>query len=444
MANVKRIVCIVPDTGEGGLFQFYNQLIPALARHAEIHVVFASPTHVSSTPSISGARCHVVHAEAARSRVVDLMDGPLALAPTAARAVAVADLAWETAAKLEPDCVEVCDWPLAFAPAVFAQKLPYVVQCHGSMGQLGQHDPQPGQGLEGFVVQLIESQLMNYAHRVQTYSTANAAFWQSATNGPVELIRPAFALPDLRPLHDPVSDRAAVFGRLQIWKGPHILCDALRILGSQAPSCDWYGAMKPWGGSGLAADKFLQSNYSEIWGNRFFYHPNVPRTEVADIQTRALFNVVPSTWDVFNFTAVEAMAAGRPTIISTGAGASELIIDGENGFTFDNAEPESLAASIERVLSISERRRIEIAMAGRETIEKSLDPRLIARQRMSAYEAAVRSFRAKPLAESTEWIRQRIYQKNDQRSVVDEMLGMVPIDKISSHVRRRLFRKFGL
>lgn len=43
----------------------------------------------------------------------------------------------------------------------------------------------------------------------------------------------------------------------------------------------------------------------------------------------------PSIEDTFNLAVLEAMAYGKPCIVSSNAGASEIIKDGENGFVFD-------------------------------------------------------------------------------------------------------------
>ncbi len=56
--------------------------------------------------------------------------------------------------------------------------------------------------------------------------------------------------------------------------------------------------------------------------------PQQPFEQTARLQAQAAFMVVPSLWDTFNFTCVEAMWSGRPVICSRGAGASELIEDG--------------------------------------------------------------------------------------------------------------------
>ena len=117
-----------------------------------------------------------------------------------------------------------------------------------------------------------------------------------------------------------------------------------------------------------------------------------------------MFNLVPSSWDVFNFTAAEAMASARPTIVSTGAGASELIVDGENGFLFAAEDAAGLAETIERVLSASPARLAEIGAAGRETVRRELDPAKIAADRVAAYRAAIDAFAAAPPSPVGGWL----------------------------------------
>ena len=443
MSTLKRIVFIVPDCGEGGLFQFYNQLIPELAHRAEVHVIFASPYHSPQAPSIAGVKCHFLPAEGAITASNQLAKGPLAIAPDIVRSLAVAHRAWKAALLLEPDCVEMCDWPLSFVPAVLDQSVPYIIQCHGSMGQIAEHDPQPGQGLAPSILHLIEPQLISAAHCVQTYSESNAGFWANMARRPVPVIRPAFALPTLPRGSQEIADSAAVLGRLQRWKGPDILCDALRLLGSRAPDVDWYGGVKPWGGIGLTADRFLAEGYPDIWAHKFHHHAAVPRHAVVGIQARALFNIVPSTWDVFNFTAVEAMAAGRPTIVSTGAGASELIADGVNGFTFANQDPADLAAAIDRVLSLSDQQRRDIGMAGRETVRTELDPARIAEQRLVAYEEAIHSFKGSPPRKPGHWITNLLASPPPHLIDPSELLAAFPMRILGKHLGNRLARKIG-
>ncbi|MGE3914218.1 MAG: hypothetical protein AB7F78_00855 [Hyphomicrobiaceae bacterium] len=225
--------------------------------------------------------------------------------------LAVARDAYARALESKADVLETCDWPLSFAPAVLEQRAPYIVQCHGSMGQIAEYDPQEGAGLLEAIVQLIEPQLLQCAHRIQTSTHANQSFWERTTGRSVQLIRPAFALPPL-PSDLTVQPIGRAFGRLQRWKGPHILCEALVRLGKHAPQIDWHGGVKPWGSGDWPADRRIATDFPGVFGVSFHHRPAIPRDEVLKLQASALFNVIPSTWDVFNFTAVESMAARVP------------------------------------------------------------------------------------------------------------------------------------
>ncbi|WP_338243110.1 glycosyltransferase family 4 protein [Aurantiacibacter hainanensis] len=441
MRNLNRIVVVVPDCGEGGLFQFYNKLLPELALHADVHAVFASPYHTSSAPSIPGATCHFIPAEAAAPLRSEIGRGVLSLAPDIANAVAVAYRAWDVVQALEPDIVEVCDWPFSFVPAVLEQSVPYLVQCHGSAGQIARHDPQQGHAASDLLAQLLEPQLLAVAHRVQTYSEANAHYWLTETRREINVIRPAFPLSEVPKSEQRAPGSPAVFGRLQRWKGPHTLCEALRLLGPDALEVNWYGSVKPWGTRGITAAQYLRSVFPEIWGEKFIHHPAISRTEVSKIQAQARFIIVPSTWDVFNFTAVEAMSSARPLMISTGAGASELIVDGENGFTFANEDPDSLATAMDRVLSMSRHRLREVGMAGRETVRTALDPRRVSEERLAAYQEAVNSFSLHPPRRPSSALSDIFDPRISQTIGIDELLGALPLKSIGRHVSDRLLQK---
>ncbi|MCX7887716.1 MAG: glycosyltransferase family 4 protein, partial [Verrucomicrobiae bacterium] len=68
--------------------------------------------------------------------------------------------------------------------------------------------------------------------------------------------------------------------------------------------------------------------------------------------------ILLSTFDAFGMVVLEAMAARLPVIVSTGTGAKDLGVDGENGFVWDEARSSSLAAVISRLLDRGARRRL--------------------------------------------------------------------------------------
>jgi hypothetical protein len=153
-----------------------------------------------------------------------------------------------------------------------------------------------------------------------------------------------------------------------------------------------------------------------------------------------LFNLVPSTWDVFNFTAIEAMSSGRPTIVSDGAGASELIEDGVNGFVFEAGNATALASAIERTLTEPPSRLVEIGRAAQETITAACDPRIIALQRVAAYESTITDFRSSDRKHSL-WLDDICSPRQASNDRQLAFLDGQPLRLIAAFLLRRLRMK---
>ena len=127
------------------------------------------------------------------------------------------------------------------------------------------------------------------------------------------------------------------------------------------------------------------------------------------MQTTALCNVIPSTWDVLNFTVIEAMASGRPVICSRGAGASELIVDGMSGLLFDAGDAAGLAEAMRRMLAMPDSERLRMAATAREVVRERLDPDRNAAQRLDAYRAAIAAWQ-KPQPPLPGWLAEGFAQ----------------------------------
>jgi hypothetical protein len=165
-----------------------------------------------------------------------------------------------------------------------------------------------------------------------------------------------------------------------------VLCEAQSSLGSDAPRIDWAGRDTAYREVEESMSSYLADAYPEVWGQSVLPIGEVPPEEVARRQHAAEFVVVPSIWDVFNYTAAEAMRAGSVVVCSDGAGASDLIEHGTNGFRFPSEEPESLAEAIQHLAALSSAARKEIGERGRQTIKQELSPERIAHRRICAYE----------------------------------------------------------
>jgi len=84
-----------------------------------------------------------------------------------------------------------------------------------------------------------------------------------------------------------------------------------------------------------------------------------------------LFSVLihPSVSEGYGMTVPEAMAYGKPVVVSTGTGSSMYVEDGVNGFTFKPRDVETLAAKIDD-LKLNFTRYSEVGKRARETAWK--------------------------------------------------------------------------
>jgi glycosyltransferase involved in cell wall biosynthesis len=98
------------------------------------------------------------------------------------------------------------------------------------------------------------------------------------------------------------------------------------------------------------------------------YAGRLSTAEVAAAMREADIFVLPSVEDAYPLVTLEAMASGLPVIVSDHAGTSELIREGENGFTFAAGDAAALAALIAR-LGDDARLRARLGAEARRTAE---------------------------------------------------------------------------
>jgi glycosyltransferase involved in cell wall biosynthesis len=83
----------------------------------------------------------------------------------------------------------------------------------------------------------------------------------------------------------------------------------------------------------------------------------VPRGEVLRLFGAADASVLPSAWENFPHTVVEALAVGCPVIATAVGGVPEVVHDGANGLLVPPGDPEALRGAIARFFADDELRR---------------------------------------------------------------------------------------
>lgn len=440
-----RLLILTPEYrgAGGGIITYYQALVPALRdQGVEVHVVEGSGMHAVQNPEVrleEGIRTEML----AYDRLARWHERftAYAAAPGLRRHMAAAWAMWEQAGYGEGcDVVEACDFGLSFIPSAIEGGRPLVVHCHGSLGQIAVHDPIRESETEGLLVRLLERAVLQHVRTIETCSASNARFWEAETGQRVVAVPPPLTVPPFAAASD-VSDRGLVVGRLQRWKGPHVLCEALERLGLSAPGVDWIGRDTPWDSTEQWSAAHLAAAFPGAWGSTLRHLPPVDRREVARRQAAARFNVVPSTWDVFNYTVAEALASGRPTIVSNGAGASDLVESGRNGFVFEAGNAASLAGALEHLLGQSPGRLRNIGAAGRETVAREMDPAAVARRRIETYREAIDAFTSAPPAPPIPDGLSGICRQAVTASGDFAFLNQFPLRALIAHVADRLGAK---
>ena len=109
-----------------------------------------------------------------------------------------------------------------------------------------------------------------------------------------------------------------------------------------------------------------------------------PHERLAALRRDAFLTIIPSRYETFGNTALEAMTLGCPVVAARSGGLCEMVQDGRNGLHFRVGEPIDLARKIGILLdnpSLAAR----LGRQARLDCERRYDPSAIARQTMDFY-----------------------------------------------------------
>ena len=136
------------------------------------------------------------------------------------------------------------------------------------------------------------------------------------------------------------------WGRVQYEKGFQVLASAMARLRGRVPGVRCLIA----GRGTYLAD--LQSQVDVLGVNDLVHLAGfVPDEDLRSLLHRAACVVIPSLYEPFGIVALEAMAAGAPTIVARTGGLAEIVDGTDAGLVFEPGNADDLAAQIEKVLT---------------------------------------------------------------------------------------------
>jgi glycogen(starch) synthase len=119
-----------------------------------------------------------------------------------------------------------------------------------------------------------------------------------------------------------------------------------------------------------------------------FAGPRV-RQELPSVYRSASVCVVPSRFEAFSYTALEAMACGSAVLAARVGGLVEVISDGNDGILVDPENPAALAAATQRLL-LDAPERCRLGRAARERVLSGYAARKVAARMVEHYAEVIR------------------------------------------------------
>lgn len=150
------------------------------------------------------------------------------------------------------------------------------------------------------------------------------------------------------------SDAICYVGRLELRKGVIEWVDAaVNVAHSHATvSFDFFGAdTYLGGGAGPSVLEFLKKRIPRALQPRFRFHGTKSRAELLNALSEVSIAVVPSRWENFPFTCIEAMSTGLPVLASPHGGMAEMIVDNQSGWITADGSSTGLQAGLRRALA---------------------------------------------------------------------------------------------
>lgn len=186
-------------------------------------------------------------------------------------------------------------------------------------------------------------------------------------------------------------------GRLEWRKGvPNLVraCDRLWAAGHDF-NLSLVGGDTQFAPRGVTIGTMLQNRYKRwIDAGRLRLLGQVRHTQVRDLVRSAWAAIVPSHWENFPNTCIEAMAAGQLTIGSREGGQAEMIAqDGENGLIFDWNVAGDLERTLVRALEMDGAERVRIARNGQRRIRSLCEPAAVLPRRIEHFERTIAAHR---------------------------------------------------
>ena len=360
-----------PDPYSSGLSTYTKTLAEALAeRGHRVHVVSRGRPGAPTKSDQAGVTVHRVFPT--RPVLPTLLSRPATIA-LAIRGLAVE---WRyrrnVAAALDrlvrEDGVQLIEAVDMAAEAGFYDparhpSVPLVVRLHTPTSVGEYYDGNLPKAARHFVRRMERRHILHGTHLSGVSHKASAIILDhmGIVDRPVEVLPnpPSFDPSTFEPTWDDDGDTVLYVGRVNRWKGVHLLMQAVPDILRLRPRTRFVvageAAFTVVGHVDMQA--YLLSLVPPANRHAITFLGRVPHEDLAPLYRRGAVCVFPSLFEAFGYTCVEAMAFGKAIVASDQGGMAELLDDGACGLLFTPPDTRQLAEQILTLLGDVDLRR---------------------------------------------------------------------------------------
>jgi glycosyltransferase involved in cell wall biosynthesis len=144
--------------------------------------------------------------------------------------------------------------------------------------------------------------------------------------------------------------------------------------------------------SGESLDGYLLGLLPEACRSSVEFLGRIPHEELPLLYNRAAVCVFPSLAEAFGLTCVEAMACGRPVVMTDQASGPEIVEDGVSGLLADPRDTQQVAGCLLRILDSPEMQK-RMGKAARQRAEEKFSLHSLAEATLEEYSKVIKSHR---------------------------------------------------
>lgn len=295
------------------------------------------------------------------------------------------------------DIVEGCESGLLFLNNGSVGAVPRVVRLHGDRYVFAKYSHEPV-GLGEHVLHkmalgaLRSTNLLTAPSHFQASEVAKELRWSNSRitviPNPISRWMLEQASQPLQSNGDGDADIVLYTGRIEYRKGTLVLLNAIPAVTRNCPRAQFIIAgARHTSISDSALNRVVEaddvSNHVSMLGH-------VPWSDLINWYRKASIFVMPSYYETFGISAMEAMAFGLPVVATRAGGLPEVVEDGVTGFVVPPGDSKAVAEAIIRLLRDQSLRK-RMGEAGRQRVLDEFTVDRILAQTLNVYESILRN-----------------------------------------------------